>query len=491
MRRRRTDRQVGRRVVRTLTERARRVSGITLLALRASLRTKVVAALLVLLTACVLILPGIVKGDGTPEGDLLILLSYTLGFSFGILCLATLWAACSLFAAEIDSARMQLSYVKPVRVAEFWAGKWLALLALNAVLLVVVYAAVYAQVRWRMRQNGWAKSECLLSRRVTHPLLPTPREEALQTYASMRKQNALPKEISEAAVLRALEEKANERYDVLNPGEPVRWRFRLAHPINSAEPVTVRVRFDTEFSTRELVKGKAQLTASAYPKRPVEVPLEDFTQSAIEFVVDPRAFIGEGPEAIGHRSIGNGQKLSGTEQMSGKAEFQDFELVFQHTGDPKRSAALMLRSRQDVVLLTPGGSFETNLARAALIQWSVLALLAALGLTLSACFSMPVAAFTATALLMLTVVGNSVVQVISEEDEKVWQNKIGIVVSRAVHEASGHAMKAQPLTSLAHGERIDGNVIGSSAVWNVVLAPLLIAWVGCAVLRRRELAEGG
>ena len=92
---------------------------------------------------------------------------------------------------------------------------------------------------------------------------------------------------------------------------------------------------------------------------------------------------------------------------------------------------------------------------------------------------------------MLTVVGNSVVQVISEEDEKVWQNKIGIVVSRAVHEASGHAMKAQPLTSLAHGERIDGNVIGSSAVWNVVLAPLLIAWVGCAVLRRRELAEGG
>ena len=77
-------------MVRTLTERARRVSGITLLALRASLRTKVVAALLVLLTACVLILPGIVKGDGTPEGDLLILLSYTLGFSFGILCLATL-----------------------------------------------------------------------------------------------------------------------------------------------------------------------------------------------------------------------------------------------------------------------------------------------------------------------------------------------------------------------------------------------------------------
>ena len=468
-------------MVKGVTESARRVGGIALLALRASLRTKVVAALLALLAACVLTLPGVVKGDGTPEGDLLILLSYTLGFSFGILCLATLWAACALFAAEIDSERMQLSSVKPVRVAEFWGGKWLALLVLNAVLLAAVYAAVYAQVRWRVRQNGWAKSECLMSRRVTHPLLPTPREEALQAYESMRKQNALPKELGEAAVLRALEEKASERYDVINPGEPVRWRFRLARPVGLAEPVTVRVRFDTEFSTRELVKGVFQLTSLAYPKRPVEVRLDDFTQNAIEFVVDTRAFVGE---EVGDRK----SEVGG--QGSGKTEFQEFELAFQHAGDPKRSAALMLRNRQDVVLLTPGGSFEANLARAALIQWSVLALLAAFGLTLSACFSLPVAAFAATVLLALTVVGNSVVQVVSEEDEKVWQNRIGIAVSRAVHHMSGHAMKAEPLAALAHGERIGGEVLGSSVMWNVVLVPLVIALAGCAVLRRRELAEG-
>ena len=47
---------------------------------------------------------------------------FVLGFSFGILCLATLWAACALFAAEIDSARIQLSAVKPVRAAELLAA---------------------------------------------------------------------------------------------------------------------------------------------------------------------------------------------------------------------------------------------------------------------------------------------------------------------------------------------------------------------------------
>jgi len=468
-----------------MTESVRRVGGVALLAVRASLRTKVVAALLALLTACVLILPGVVKGDGTPEGDLHILLSYTLGFSFGILCLATLWAACALFAAEIDSARMQLSAVKPVRAAEFWAGKWLALLALNAVLLTAVYAAVYVQVRWRVRQNGWAAAECLLSRRVTHPVLPTPREEALQTYQTMRRQNALPKGISEKSVLRALEEKASERYDVVNPGDPMRWRFRLAHPVSLAEPVTVRVKFDTELSTREQVKGVFQLAASAYPERAVEVRLDDFTQNAIEFVVDTRAFADEGAKKGGAVAGAKGQDLE-----SGKGSFREFDLTFQHAGDPKRSSALMLRNRQDVVLLTPGGSFEANLARAALIQGSALALLAAFGLTLSACFSMPVAAFVATVLLMLTLVGNSVVQVVSDEDEKEWQNKVGIAVSRVVHQASGHALKAEPLTALAHGERIDGEVMGSSALWNMVLVPLAIAWAGCAVLRRRELADG-
>ena len=455
----------------------RRVAGVAALAARASLRTKTVAALLVLLATCVWVLPRVVKGDGTPEGDLNILFSYTLGFSFGLLCLATLWSSCALFASEIDSSRMQLSAVKPVRAAEFWVGKWLALLALNAVLLAAAYAGVYAQSLWRIHRSGGTASESLMSRRVSHPLLPTPREEALQAYQTMREQNALPKDLSQKAVLRALEQKASERYDVVNPGEPARWKFRLEHPLRVGEPVTVRLRFDTEFSTREQVKGAFQLASASCPGPAVEVQLDDFTQNEIEFVVDARAFTTTGISTEAARA-------------AEKNGLREFELTFRHLGDSKRSSALMLRNRQDVVLLTPGGSFEANLARSALVQGSVLALLAAFGLTLSACFSMPVAAFTATVLLVLTLVGNSVAQVTSEEDAKVWHNRIGIAVSHVVNQASGHAMKAKPLAALAHGERIEGAVLMSSVLWNGVLVPFVFALAGCAVLRRRELAEG-
>lgn len=455
-------------------ERLRRIGGVALLSLRASLRTKVVASLLALLAVCVALLPKVVKGDGTPEGELHILLSYTLGFSFGLLCLATLWSACALFAAEIDSLRMQLSAVKPVRPAEFWAGKWFALLALNAVLLAAVYAGVYAQVQWRLQRSGWAEEERPASRRVTRPILPSVEEEARQTYEAMRREKALPEGMSERAVLRVLAERAPDKYDVVNPGEVVRWRFGLARPVAVGEAVTVRIKFDTEYSARTQVRGTCRLACSDLPGREVQVELDDFTQSEIEFSVDTRAFVEQG-QAV---------------QGAGSGPLRRFELVFQHTGDPKRSPALMLRFRQDVVLLTAGGTFEANLTRAALLQGCVLALLAAFGLTLSACFTLPVAAFVSTVLLVLTMVGNSVVQVVAQEDEAVLWNRPGIWVSRAVHEATRHAVKEEPLTALTRGERIDGAALGASVLWNVVLVPGVFAMLGCVVLRRRELAAG-
>ena len=447
----------------SLSSCVRRVGGVAVLAVRAALRTKTVAALLILLAVCVLVLPGVVKGDGTPEGELHILLTYTLGFAFAIMCLSTLWAACALFAAEIGNMRMQLSAVKPVSAAEFWLGKWLALLALNAVVLLTVYAGVYAQVRWRMHRDGWEAIEHPVSRHVAHPLLPTPREEALETFREMR--DELPKGYSERAILRVLEKKAPDKYSEVTPGGETAWRFRLAKPVKAGEPITVRIRFETEYNTRAQVTGICRL-ASVEMSRAVEVPLDDFALREIEFAVDTQAF-GDLPEG----------------------GLREFELAFRHTGDPQRASGLMMRFRQDVVLLTPGGTFAANLLRAAIVHWSVLALLAAFGLTLSVCFSLPVAAFVATVLLVLTMVGNSVVQVVSEEDARRWSNRIGVLVSRGIHEVSRHALQAEPLTALTRGERLDATLLRTSFMWNALLIPALFAGLGCFVLRRRELAD--
>jgi len=385
---------------------------------------------------------------------------YTIGFSFGILCLSTLWASCALFAAEIDNQRIQLSAVKPVRAFEFWLGKWFALLLLNASLLAAVYVGVYIQLRWQMYRNDWREQVTLASRNVARPILQSTEQEARATYEWLKQRNELPEDMSERAILRTLTERAKDKYDVINPGEGVLWRFNLARPLLAHEQVTVRIRFDTEYNTRAEVKGICRLAANG---RVVEDHLDDFSQNEIEFAVLAKAF-------------------------GAPAAPTAFALEFQHAGDPKASSALMLRFRQDVALLTPGGTFEANLVRSALIQWSVLALLAAFGLTLSAGLSLPVAVFTATVLLVLTIVGNSVVEIISYEDEKIWTNRPGIWVSRGVSALTQHAMRETPLESVTRGERVAATALYTALLWNAVLTPALFALLGIYILRRRDLA---
>jgi hypothetical protein len=443
----------------------RKLFGILVISLRAALRAKTVFALLMLLAACVTLLPAVIKGDGTPEGDCRILMMYTIGFAFAILCLATLWAACALFAAEIDNQNIQLSAVKPVRAFDFWLGKWLALLVLNGMFVVAVYSAVYVQIRWKQRTAGRRESVQLVSRHIARPVLPTPQEEALETYTFLAKQKALPEGFSKAQVLRTLTDKARERYTIVNPGESVGWRFALAQPVATNEIVTVRIRFDTEFSTRTSVTGLCRLMPDVPGAQAIEIPLSDFSLNEIVFDVSCEAF-------------GMTKAIAG------------FNLSFMHKGDPAKASAVMLRFRQDVALLTQGGTFETNLVRSAIIHWSILALLAAFGLTLSACFSLPVAVFTSTMLLLLVMVGTSVTEVVSQEDEKEWLQRPGIIVSRVVSNVTQHAIGMDPLDAVINGERIENKPFLDALLWNLLVVPFCFALCGILILRYRELASG-
>jgi len=113
--------------------------------------------------------------------------------------------------------------------------------------------------------------------------------------------------------------------------------------------------------------------------------------------------------------------------------------------------------------------------------------LAAFGLTLSACFTFPVAAFVAIVLLLLAMVGNSVVRVASEEDSRNMLHRMGVMVSRAVHFATSQAMLVEPVGSLTRGERIESRAVAESVIWNGMALPLVFAVAGGWVLRRREM----
>ena len=453
----------------------RSVGGVAAMTALALVRAKAVWAVAALLAACVVGLPFVIAGDGTPEGACRILISYTLGSGFFLLGLTTLMVSCGLFAEEIDSSRLQLEWVKPVRVAALWLGKWLAVLGLGTVLTALMLAGAYAQLWARLGRNpSWQPRAALASRHVTRPILPPVEEEAKTFYREMQKKGELPKGVTKRQLLRALAERASDRYDVINPGAEVPWRFHLAKPVPPGGKLTVRIRFDTEFSTRAAVAGTCRLRAEGGSGAEVDVELNDLTQSEIEFDVDTRLF---------------GLTKDGRNVAAPAQGWQDFQLSFRHTGNASKASGLMLRPRKDVMLLTPAWPFEANLILAGLMEIGILAALAALGLAFGACFSMPVALFASILVLILTMVSRSIVQVISLEDEKETRNKIGIAVVRGMATLTRGADARGTLTALTRGEAIEPRSIWEAWVSDIALIPALLALLSVLALSRREMAE--
>src|SRR5947199_5195294 len=116
---------------------------------KAAFRFRLFIVLAVLLLASVVVLPVLIKDDGTARGFTQILLTYTLSTITGLLGLSTLWLACGTLARDIEECQIQVVAVKPIARWQIWLGKWLGLLSLNAALLAVSGASVYALLQWR------------------------------------------------------------------------------------------------------------------------------------------------------------------------------------------------------------------------------------------------------------------------------------------------------------------------------------------------------
>src|SRR6266516_7210310 len=116
---------------------------------KAAFRFRLFWVLTGLLLGSVVVLPLLLKDDGTARGFTQILLTYTLSAITGLLGLATLWLACGTLARDIEECQMQVVAVKPIARWQIWLGKWLGIMALNAALLALAGGSVYALLLWR------------------------------------------------------------------------------------------------------------------------------------------------------------------------------------------------------------------------------------------------------------------------------------------------------------------------------------------------------
>ena len=105
------------------------------LTIKAAFRFRLVTATSLLLLTIVVILPIVIKDDGTARGFTQIIITYTLSVITALLGFVTLWLACGAMARDVEDCSVQTVAVKPIPRWKIWLGKWLGIMVLNSCLL--------------------------------------------------------------------------------------------------------------------------------------------------------------------------------------------------------------------------------------------------------------------------------------------------------------------------------------------------------------------
>ncbi len=132
------------------------------LTIRSAVRSHIFRLLLILLLLSVFLLPFTLMGDGTPKGDVQIFLQYCIGFAGFILCLSSVWLACSEVSSDVETAQIHMIVVKPVRRAVVLLGKYTGVVLIHLFLLLIAATAFYLFLSFRLASSEFSEQDRLL-----------------------------------------------------------------------------------------------------------------------------------------------------------------------------------------------------------------------------------------------------------------------------------------------------------------------------------------
>ena len=446
----------------------RKILSIAILTFRESVRSKLVLALAVVVAVLVCGLPVLLKGDGTPVGIARMTLLYPIGTAFAFLAVAAPWIAAATLAADVKGRTLQLVRVKPVRMWQLWCGKWLGLLFLNVLLL----AGAFIGIHFRLAATGaLAESDVAVAKRHVQPVLPSLERQIATMEANIAAtyENGIPPED-----LRELRATLRRRLPYMNAslrsGDTWHWFFKPERMPAEGETVWLRLGLHSDALSQKQPKARILLRAEGAEKgTALPGELTDFSaREAVFPLASPAA--------------------QGTDRL---------ELVIENTGD-KDAPQLLVQPRQGLFLLIEAGRLEVNMIRAYVVLLSLLALLLAMGLTAGAFFSLPVAVFTTTCVIVSVLASAYAVSDLAAVDPESFaaqpvlqrfQLRLSIAVTRAFAAVSAPALSPAPLSRLSTSEWVPAREILLSIAGNAIVLPAILAILSSLHLARKELPE--
>lgn len=419
-----------------------------LLACRTLVRGRFVPILFAAVALVAVFVPGLVRTDGSAAGMREMYIRAILGCATAIVAIAVLCAACGHVARAREEHRLSLAMVRPAATFRSLVGIWLAYVAAAAAVLCALAVVVYLRV-------PGGPVPC---RHYVAPVMPSPMIAAREALAGYLADPSTPDAVRKAprsTVLSLLASKEADRYDPIPAGASAEWKFPAEWEESSS--LALRVRFATQFEMRAALCGD-------FSYGMFSASISNNTQSLLEIPLRPVA-------------------ADGTEPTSRKKGL--LAGVFRNTG----SETVMLRPRRDIFLLAPGDSFAANMIRSLMHTLSGIALAAAFGLFLSSALSRPVAVFTALVAATVVFMAPSVIEQFPDELDAAFADRIGIILSRAVHSATSSLSEATPISDLAEGRFIEWAPLARALLLDATAIPLALLAAAAVVVRRKSLPD--
>lgn len=372
----------------------KRLSAIVMLTLRAALRERVVWSMLALVVGTLLLLPLGLRGDGTLAGELRMHIRYSMGISAALLAGMTLWVSCGAIAGDLSSKRLQLLLSKPLSRATLWWGKWIAVSFLSVSLLLLCGAVTYLRVQQRVNDASVTAEERarlfagpLSARQPVDPVPVDVSGRVEEMFQAQLQAGGIPANMSEADLERYRQELthiATALRHSANQGERVVYEFRLPRPVAAGEALQLGYQFDGATMGVRNIPGTWRIGTAEHPEVHV-LPVEQAPAGEVVF------------------ELPFDSRLEGAREL--RVEFENRS---------EEAHMVFFRSREGVRIYRPAGAFGPNLLRALLLIGGLLSLLAALGVSSGALFSLPVACYATAMMLVLQAFSGTLNEVLEQ-----------------------------------------------------------------------------
>jgi hypothetical protein len=421
-------------------------------------------------------MPAIVKHDGTAAGfhpDPPHLQPRQRHLLLGF---ATLWLGCGTLPAMSRNARCRWSPSNRSQRWEIWLGKWLGLLALNALLLGTSGLAIYGILQWRAtlltpEAREELRTNVLVARgTIREPIDQNAIDREVDRLFQERIQETGVAAMDRTFVRNQIRERVIAQFQIVRPGMARRWNldFGARGAALRDRPLTVRALFYAAQPTRAGTYYGVWEIGPPEGRRYRPEPMSLAADTIHEFLIPP-----------------------GLIDMQGRltVDFQNYN-----------ESALLFPLEDGLEILYEQGTFAPNFVRGLTIILCWLALLAAVGLAAASILSFPVAAFVSIAVLIIGFSTGTLRQIVEEGGVRGVDHHVGYVENPSVLDrisvrvfgsllwVINLVQDFSPVDSLSNGRTVGWMEVGRAVFQIVVIMAGLFAVLGITLFTRRELA---